>query len=474
MTVPNAQRWHGDVPNYWSSIDFPKLLRDYPPPPAFFDTVYRMPREALRKVQEARFLATVERGWQIPFFQRHWRSAGLEPGDIRSLDDLAKLPSYDVQHLRESQERNPPFGDFMGISPADGKRMPLVLQTSGGTTGMPRPMLYAPVDREVMAILRGRCLAMNGVHPGDMIQVTYSLGLGNGGLGVREAIWRYTGCVPVMTGSGITTPTRRQIEIARAWGSNVILGFPAYLRHLALVARDELKIDPRELGIRLVGSHLGMEDRSVIEELWGAPCSDSYGTHEIGMVATDCEYRAGMHIHEDAALVEVVDPDTGKAVPEGQRGTLYVTTLFRHGAPFIRYNINDVSAFVPGACECGSTLHRLAKIFGRSDNMIKLRGVNLFPEAIGALVAEDRRTTGEYFCIVERSGREGRDEMTVLVECLDATVDRAELESDLKRRLREALNVQIAVAARDRGELDAFTGLSKTSKIKRLDDRRKA
>ncbi len=361
----------------------------------------------------------------------------------------------------------------MGISPADGKHMPLVLQTSGGTTGMPRPMLYAPVDREVMAIMRGRCLAMNGVHPGDMIQATYSLGLSNGGLGVREAIWRYTGAVPVMTGSGVTTPTRRQIEIAKAWGVNVILGFPAYLRHMALVARDEMNIDPRELGIKLVGSHLGMEDRASIEELWGAPCSDSYGTHEVGMVASDCIHRDGMHIHEDAVLIEILDPQTGRPVADGERGTIHITTLFRWGAPFIRYNINDVSSIVPGTCACGSTLRRLQRIFGRSDNMIKLRGVNVFPEAIGAVVAEDRRTTGEYFCIVERTGREGRDQMTVLVECLDAGVDRAQLESALRQRMREALSVQIEVSAKGRGELDAYTGLSKTSKIKRIDDRRK-
>jgi phenylacetate-CoA ligase len=334
-------------------------------------------------------------------------------------------------------------------------------------------MLYAPVDREVMAIMRGRCLAMNGVHPGDMVQVTYSLGLSNGGLGVREAVWRYTGAIPVMTGSGVTTPTRRQIEIVQAWGSNVILGFPAYLRHMALVARDEMGIDPRSLGVKLVGSLLGMEDRAVIEELWGAPCSDSYGTHEVGMVSSDCVHRDGMHIHEDCVLVELLDPQTKEPVEDGARGTVHVTTLFRYGAPFIRYNINDVSSFMPGTCACGSTLRRLSRIFGRSDNMVKLRGVNVFPEAIGAVVAEDRRTTGEYFCIVERVGREGRDEMTVLVECTDDMVDRAAVEADLRRRLKEALSVQIEVAARGRGELDAYTGLTKTSKIKRLEDRRK-
>ena len=149
----------------------------------------------------------------------------------------------------------------MGISPADGARMPLVLQTSGGTTGLPRPMLYAPQDRETMAILGGRRFALHGVRPGDMVMVTYSLGLGNGGMAPREAMWRYTGAVPVMTGSGANTPTRRQIEIVKAWGINVILGFPSYLRHMAMVARDEMGIDPHSLGIRALGTHLGQEDR---------------------------------------------------------------------------------------------------------------------------------------------------------------------------------------------------------------------
>jgi phenylacetate-CoA ligase len=395
MAVPNARPHasHEHVPHYWNAVDFPALLRDYPPPPGFFERVYRMPRESLRALQEQRFLATVTRAWEIPFFRRHWGAAGLDIGDIRSLGDLSKLPTYSVHELRDSQRRFPPWGDFMGLSPEDGKRMPLVLQTSGGTTGMPRPMLYAPIDREVMAIMRARSLAMNGLHPGDMVQVTYSLGLSNGGLAVREAIWRYTGAVPVMTGSGVTTPTRRQIEIAQAWGTNVILGFPAYLRHMALVARDEMKIDPRSLRIKLLGSHLGTEERETIEELWGAPCSDSYGTHEVGMVSSDCVHRDGMHIHEDCVIVEVLDPETKEPVADGERGTLHITTLYRHGAPFIRYNINDVSAFVPGVCACGSTLRRPVEDLRAQRQHDQAARRQHLPEAIGALVAADRRTT---------------------------------------------------------------------------------
>lgn len=461
------------IPWYWKSLDFAALCREFPPPPDFFDSVYRMDRGALRALQERRFLATVARGWEIAFFRDRWKAAGLAPGDIRSLDDLVKIPPYDVNDIRASIERNPPFGDFMGVSPADGARMPLVLQTSGGTTGLPRPMLYAPQDREVMAILGGRRFAMHGVRPGDMVLVTYSLGLSNGGFMTREGLWKYTGAVPVMTGSGASTPTRRQIEIIKAWDVNVILGFPAYLRHLALVARDEMGIDPRGLGIRVLGSHLGQESREEIEALWDAPCHDMYGTNESGSMASECTHRDGMHIQEDAVILEIADPDSGRIVADGDKGTVYITTLYRWGAPQIRFNVNDISAIAPGTCACGSTLRRLEKIFGRNDQMVKLRGVNVFPEAVGAVVAEDRRSNGEYFCIVERVGEAGRDEMTVLVEVAGPSVDRDALRQDLERRLKEVLSVKVDVEPVDAKATAEMTGVAATSKIKRLADRRK-
>jgi phenylacetate-CoA ligase len=459
------------VPWYWNSLDFAQLARDYPPPPDYFRTTFRMSRDELRAVQEKRFLATVKRGWEIPFFQRHWRQAGMDEGSVRSLADLPHLPPYGVAQIRESIQRNPPFGDFMGISPADGKRMPLVLQTSGGTTGLPRPMLYCPQDRETMAILGGRRFALHGVRPGDMVLVTYSLGLGNGGMAPREALWRYTGAVPVMTGSGANTPTRRQIEIVKAWGVNVILGFPSYLRHMALVARDQLGIDPRSLGIRLLGTHLGMDNRQHIEALWNAPAFDMYGTHESGMMAAECRHQTGMHVQEDAFILEIADPDSGALLPDGDKGTLYITTLYKYGAPQIRFNVNDISAYRTDACPCGGTTRRLDRIYGRNDNMIKLRGVNVFPEAVGAAVAEDQRTNGEFFCIVERVGEAGVDQMEVKVEVNDAA-DRELVKGDLERRLKEVLGVKVAVTTVDRGELDPLTGTSQTSKIKRLLDRR--
>ena len=163
-----------------------------------------------------------------------WRAAGLEPGDIRSLEDIARLPTFTIADLRDSIERKPPFGDYMGISPVDARRVPLVLVSSGGTTGLPRPMLYAPREREIMSIIRARSLHMHGVRPGDFVQITLALGLSNGGIGTRDALLRYNGALAIPTGSGNSTPSRRQIEIARSWGTNVMLGFPSYLRHLIL------------------------------------------------------------------------------------------------------------------------------------------------------------------------------------------------------------------------------------------------
>jgi len=459
------------VPWYPRALDFDALHRDYPPPPDYFRTTRVISRDELRAKQEARFAKTIERGWEIPFFQRHWKNAGIAPGDIRGLDDLARIPPYTVFDIRDSIARAPPFGDFMGLSPADGKRMPLVFHTSGGTTGTPRPMLYSPQDRQVMGILGGRRFAMAGVKPGDLVMITYAAGLWNGAIAIREQIWGYTGAIPIVTAAGNVTPTRRQIELAKLWGVNVIAGMPAFLRHMANVARDELNLDPKSLGIKVLCTHLGAEDRASLEELWGARAFDAYGTSESGMLAAECSHQTGMHIQEDAFVLEIVDPETGTPLPPGAKGTTYITTLYKYGAPQIRFNVNDISAIAPGTCPCGSTLQRLERIYGRNDNMVKLRGINVFPEAVGALAASDARTTGEYFCIVERVDSD-RDEMRVLVEVRDAGIDRASLRDDLERRLQEALGVRIIVEPAGRGELDSYTGTSQVTKVKRLLDKR--
>ena len=462
---------HEPVTSHWQALDFAAVTAEYPPAPGFYDAIAHLSRDAIRNLQEQRFLAVVASTWKIPFYSRLWRAAGLEPGDIRALEDITRLPIFTIKDLRDSIERKPPFGDYMGISPVDARHVPLVLVTSGGTTGLPRPMLYAPREREIMTIIRARSLHMHGVRPGDLVQVTMALGLSNGGVGTRDALLRYNGALAISTGSGNSTPSRRQIEIARSLGTNVILGFPSYLRHLGLVARDELNIDPRDLRIKVLGSHLGTEDRKPIEAMWGCRCLDSYGCHEVGHVASECRHGDGMHVFEDAVIAEIIDRETGKPASDGASGSVVLTSLYRFDVPFIRYNINDVSAFRTGTCACGRTLPRMDRILGRGDTMVKLRGVNVFPEAIGAVVGADARTNGEFFCTVERVGAEGRDEMTVRVEVLSPT-DASIACDEIEQRLKGVLGVKVAVCPAAPGELARDTGMTQTSKPKRLIDKR--
>lgn len=460
-------------PRYYASIDFDALWREFPPAPHFFQSTWMLSPDELRALQNERFLRQMQRAWHVPFYQRHWGAHGLEVGDIRSLDDLSAIPPFSVHDLREGMNANPPWMDYIGIDPAADEPVPLILQTSGGTTGLPRPMIFTPRDREVMNIITGRRLYMQGVRPFDLIQVALSMGLTNGGVLAREGIWKYTGAVPVMTGSGAQTPTRRQIEILKAWKVKFLVGFPAYVRHMGLVARDELNIDPRSLGVRGLIVHLGTEDRASLEALWGADVFDTYGCNECGTMAAECHHKFGMHVFEDAFILEVNDPDTLKPKPVGEKGVAVVTTLFKHAAPMIRYNMNDVTALAPGECACGSRHKRITAIYGRSDNMVKLRGVNVFPEAIGSVVSQDARTTGEYVCLLDADAG-GRDEMTVQVEVLQAGGERAAVEQNLAVRLKEALGVSIKVEAVERGAVAKFTGLTETSKIKRLIDRRQS
>ncbi|MFM9969220.1 MAG: phenylacetate--CoA ligase family protein [Burkholderiales bacterium] len=461
-----------EPPYYDEAIDLAALRREYPTGRQYVETIHRMPADQLRELQEQRFLSAIARAWKVPFYDRHWRRHGMEPGDVSSLEDLARIPAYTVHDLRDAMGSRPPFADYIGLDPDKDPPMPLVLQTSGGTTGLPRPMLYSPRDREVFALLGARGSYMRGVRPFDLVQVTLSLGLANGGMQAREGIWKYTGAIPVMTGSGAQTPTRRQIEIMREWQVSHLQGFPAYLRHMAYVARDELALDVRDLKLKSIFTHLGVDSREDLQALWGAPVFDAYGTNECGAVAVDCGERSGMHIFEDAFILEVKDPDSLAVIPDGERGTMFITALFKELGPVIRFNTNDVSAIVPGICACGGTHRRLERMFGRSDNMLKLRGVNVFPEAIGAVVAAQAESNGEYVCVVSFGGEDRREELSVKVEARSAEVDKLMLASQLATRLKETLGIAVSIEVVDPKALDALTGVSTTTKAKRVIDRR--
>jgi phenylacetate-CoA ligase len=462
------------VPLYYRSLDFEGLWRDYVPAPDYFESTYRFSRDELHALQARRFLQQMERAWQVPFYQRHWAKAGIQRDDIRDLDDLTRLPTFSVHDMRESISRNPPWGDLIGIDPEHDDPLPLLFQTSGGTTGLPRPMMYAPQDREVMNINTGRRMYMQGVRPFDLVQVALATGLPNAGFLLREGLWKYTGAVPIISGTGGQTSTRRQIELMQGWGVHFFAALGAYLRHVAIVARDEMKFDVRELKLKGLLSWLGTDDRKPIEELWGADVFDNYGTNELGTVCCDCSYKTGMHVFEDSFITEVTDPET--ALPnsaEDKKGNLIVTALFKHAAPMIRFNTNDIVSFIPGDCPCGSTHRRLSKVFGRADNMVKIRGVNVFPEAVGACIGEFGESNGEFVCVVDAPATSGQIEMTVMAEAADSSVVKPEFAAALSKRLHEALGVTLKVEVVDKGKLGHLTGIGEVMKVRRLVDRRK-
>ncbi len=413
-----------NVPYYYRSVDFARLVREYPPSQDYAETAFLHDRRQIAEVQNRRFVSIVESAWRNPFYRKRWEAHGLRPQDIRSIDDLGKLPMVAVEDFKDSIKAHPPFGEHPGLSRADGARVPIKIQSSGGTTGMPRPTLFTPWEWEIQGIQGSRALWIQGARPGDMMQIPATLYTANLGWFYYLSCLHWSGIMPVTTGSGNVTPTRRQLEIAFDWGVNLWAAFPEYLLHLASVAEQE-KLDLRALRTRLITAFLGPDLdgslRKMLEGAWHCPVFDNYGTHEVGLPAFECQERDGLHLMEDMFIVEVADVDTDQVVPDGQKGNLVMTSLYRHHPPLIRYNLRDYVRIVSDGttrCGCGSATRKIDHFLGRSDDMVKIRGTNVFPMACVRAVTSDDRTTGEWLCVVERntSGLDLRDDMTVRVE----------------------------------------------------------
>jgi phenylacetate-CoA ligase len=285
--------------------------------------------------------------------------------------------------------------------------------------------------------------------------------------------------VPVTTGSGNVTPSRRQLEVAFQWGTNLWAGFPEYLLHLASVAAQE-GFDLARLQTRFISTFLGPDLdgslRKMMEAAWHCPVYDNYGTHEIGQGSFECPHKAGLHIMEDMFILEVADVDTNEIVPTGERGNLVVTSFYRRHPPLVRYNLRDYIRLVSDGtqrCACGSYFKRMDHFLGRSDDMVKLRGTNVFPMACVGAVTGDDRTTGEWLCVVERktAGLDIRDEMTVQVEVKAGIADPAGLKAKLEDRLKSDLGVRVIVELVPAGSLASYT-YGREGKAKRLIDRR--
>jgi phenylacetate-CoA ligase len=339
---------------------------------------------------------------------------------------------------------------------------------SGGTTGTSRPTLYTAWDREAGAILTARALYQQGIRPGDTVVNAWAYSTHNGAFSMDEALYRWLNCVVLTTGTGTVTSSQRQIELALQYGARAILTTGDYLLRLAEKAR-EMGIDPKhDLQICALPN---IGDRELLEETFGVPNYASYGFHEVQWVATECPARQGLHIQEDAFVVQVVDPESGEPLADGELGALVVTELYKTGSPQFRYNIMDLSfLYPPERCECGSWLRRMGPFAGRGDNMVKLRGVNVWPEALGEIVTAHEKTTDDYFVRAVREGN--RDEMIVAVTTAAGPAEHDALREELEGLLKDKIGVRFHVEVAAPGSLDALTEIATSPKPKRFRDER--
>lgn len=460
-----------ELMSYFDAFDAGQALREYPIGPDFVARYARISRDELRSIQESRFRKIVQRAWQIGFYRRHWRAAGVDEGDIRGLDDLVKLPTYSKTDLMRSVQEHPPFGDFHGLDTwmTHARRPPVVFQTTSGTTGTPQPLFYGPVSRELQNVMLARAYLLQGVGSGDVVHSCYGFGTVNAGHYTREAINHFIGAITVSAGTGAETRSTMQVRLMAQFGATVLVGFADYVRKLASVALEEGLTPGEDIRLRLISAPLGGESRLTLSKIWGGPeVLDLYGVGDTGIMAAEGPEKQGLHIWEDAHIIEIIDPQTGASLPDGTIGNICATVLFKEDLfPVIRFNTNDLSAIETTTSPIGWTLRRLRGFLGRSDNMVKLRGTNVYPTAIGEILKQDADTNGEFFCHVDRVG--GRDEMTVFIESADNT--RA-LADRFRRKLREQIGVEVVVELVAPGTLSARTEIESRQKPIRLVDNR--
>lgn len=465
------------IPYYWSSVDWAKLVDEYPPPPHFDSVMAGMSDEGLHELQNARFLERMKDAWAVPFYHDRWTDAGLEPGDVRSLDDLAIVPTFTSEDLKHSAEKNPPFGDHQNFA-LTAMNTPLKIQSSGGTSGLPRPTLFDPVAWEVQAIQFARAFVAQGSEVGDILQITLTNSLANTAWCSSTAAMHWAGMVPLTTGSGAVTSSVRQLELAREWGTAGWVAFGEYLKILAETAETHGIDLRRDLSTRFIHTYLGVDTdghlRRLLEDAWGAPVYDNYGTHEVGLIGYECRGQNGLHVNDDTAVLEIVDRETSEPLPDGGAGNIVVTSLHRSVPPIIRYDLKDLMRRESRAlCSCGARTTKLSGFLGRSDEMVKLRATSVYPRAAQDTIQGDERSTGEFLCVVEKvgDGLSARERMTVRVEAKRG-VDHAALKQDMSSGLKVLYGVAVDVEIVPAGSLAEFTGLGGEGKVKRLLDLR--
>ena len=400
-----------------------------------------MPRERLERLQFERLKAKVGEVYErVPFYRRTLKEKGVTPDDIQSLADLRKLPFTSKLDFRD----NYPFG-LMAVPMEKVVR----IHSSSGTTGKPIIAPYTRHDIDTWAEIMARTLTSAGATENDVLQNAYGYGLFTGGLGFHHGA-ELLGATVIPTSTG---NTKRQILMIQDLGTTVITCTPSYAITLHEAAR-EMGVDLRDTTLRL-GIH-GAEPwsekmREDIEDRLGIIAINVYGlTEVIGPgVSVECPYKCGMHIWEDHFLAEVINPETGEQLPYGEEGELVITTLTKEAQPVIRFRTRDIISLNPEPCDCGRTMVRMSRLTGRSDDMLIVRGVNVFPSQIESVLLEVEGVEPHYLIVVDRQHAFKTDELEIWVEVSDEVFsDEMGKMENLEKRLRSEMDSVLGIAAR--------------------------
>jgi phenylacetate-CoA ligase len=421
-----------------------------------------LPLDRLQGLQLQRLRATVQRAYEnVALFRGRMDERGIKPGDIRSLDDIRALPFTEKIDLRDTY----PFGLF-----ASPMTEIVRVHASSGTTGKPTVVAYTEEDVEVWASVMARTFACNGLHRGDILQNAYGYGLFTGGLGAHYGA-ELLGMTVIPISGG---QTDRQIMIMKDFGVTAISCTPSYFIHLVERA-GELGVDLRDLPIRagIFGAEPWTEGiRKHAEEQAGIKAYDIYGLSEIigPGVASECTEQGGIHIFEDHFYPEIVDPETGDPIPDGEPGELVFTTLSKRAMPMIRYRTHDITSFVTETCGCGRTIRRVKRVGARCDDMFIIRGVNVFPSQIEAALLAIEGVQPHYQIILTR--HRGLDQLEVEVEVTpelfsDQVRDLESVQRKISKSIEGTVGLRAAVRLVEPHTIERSMG-----KAKRLIDNR--
>ena len=420
------------------------------------EEIETMPRADLEELQLKKLQKIVKRAFdKIPYYNKKYSAAEVYPEDIETLKDIEKLPFITKDDLRESY----PFGLF-AVDIKDIKE----LHSSSGTTGKPVVSGYTEKDLDTWAETIARGLTMMGLDEGDILQNTHGYGMFTGGFGVHYGCHKIgAAIIPISTGQ-----TRRQIEIMEDFGTTGLIFTPSYGIHLGEVALED-GIDPKELGIKAIGFGAEMwteEIRKKVEDIFGTKAYNIYGLTELmgPGIGVECEAQKGLHIAEDIYYPEIIDSNTGKVIGGEKPGELVLTNLEREGMPVIRFRTKDLTKITYEKCECGRTHARMSRITGRSDDMIKVKGVAIFPSQIEKALLKAGDVEPHYLIIVTRPGT--LDEIEVKVEAsqdifFDGVKEMMSVQNKIGKSIENETGIRVKVTLVEPKTLPRFEGKAK-------------